>query len=62
MSKIIIPKGWRRLRRGTTIRKGDKLWVHGHEVWGCTSYAGEKIGTPLTDCLYIRRITPKAKP
>lgn len=47
-----IPKGWRRLRKGELIRKGDKYcWEWNDSIvapplsqWSTTEYEGKKVG------------------
>ena len=60
-----IPRGWRRLRTGTTVRKGDRAWGFSHQtelrdVWKfqeiCSTY------WPVdSDETIIRRIAKKGK-
>lgn len=55
--KPIIPKGWRRLPKGTLLKTGDECWVG--LGWVQTSLQGEAVEDRS---IYIRRITPKEKP
>ena len=52
-----IPRGWRKLRRGTILREGDHfLTNHGKEHFH-TMYVGDKVWESMgTKCTYIRRI------
>lgn len=59
-----IPKGWRKLRRGTLIRRGDRCrwYVPAAVGWRETECEGEKVGaTAFTEVTYIRRKVKKAR-
>jgi hypothetical protein len=54
-----IPKGWRKLRKGVTIKDGDKILDAWSGKWNATLAAGHKAGDILTPGPYIRRIKPR---
>lgn len=58
---IQIPKGWRRLRVGEVIRKGDRYLDNIESDWLLFCYG---IGTRLIECRFpsIRRIARPRKP
>jgi hypothetical protein len=57
--KIKIPKGWRKLRKGTVIERGDKFKVR--VGWERSCWWGEQVGGPLCLNTYIRRIKKGSK-
>ena len=64
--KINIPKGWRKLRKGTKLERNDKFYDEATEWWWCVSYccgsyAKHRSGVYLKSYTYIRRITKKGK-
>jgi hypothetical protein len=59
-ASIMIPKGWRRLRRGEIIREGDQSYDHHRLQFSFSFISGEKVGSERADCEpYIRK---RAKP
>lgn len=66
-TKIKIPAGWRRLRKGDVLRDGDKGWFPANTFGAVgkfefTAYAGERAGNRWADATpYIRRIPKKRK-
>jgi hypothetical protein len=50
-----IPRGWRRLRVGTILRKHDR-WISCLGVSAKTNYPGEPV---YDEELYIRRVAKK---
>lgn len=57
MSEPKIPKGWRKLRKGTVLTNEDKAFFKG-EGFDYTNCAGEEVGNWACDCEpYIRRVT-----
>lgn len=52
-SKVVTPKGWKRLKRGALIKSGDNYWFDGWHRTGAT-------GMQVESTLYIRKIR-KAK-
>lgn len=61
-AKIKIPKGWRKLRRGSIIRKGDRfVYIDGANL-AANRFVGAKTADACLDYgLTIRRITRPAK-
>lgn len=54
-----IPKGWKKVKRGTFLRKGDKFFSRFVEgFWMETLSAGEHYNSCNTN-IYIRKITKK---
>jgi hypothetical protein len=49
------PKGWRKLRKGTVIRKGDKYFCPMTQNWWYSGNIGLKVGFTLSSHTYIRR-------
>lgn len=64
--KPTIPKGWRKMKDGETIKRGDKFWAYGTGPWGTEGEEKDGCslhGTPYDSdsfTLYIRRIAKKA--
>ena len=58
-----IPKGWRKLRKGTIICEGDKfLFDFPKNQWLSTMAIGEKVGGGIVAMeTYIRRIKKGTK-
>ena len=58
-----IPKGWKKLRKGTVIVKGDKFFNSPKDIcfslWGLGERVGWNSGKPLVYIRKIRRIKPK---
>ena len=57
-TKIKIPKGWRKLRLGETVKEGE-YYVGGGELFKCYGLIGVKVGKwgiDTTTSPYIRRI------
>lgn len=63
-AEVKIPKGWRRLRRGTKIRKGDKVryWLPRDSGWALAICIGYSVGQTIQGPhIYIRRKAKKAR-
>ena len=63
-AEVKIPKGWRRLRRGTKIRQGDKVrwWLPSDSGWQGASCWGHSVGLTISGPhIYIRRKAKKAR-
>jgi hypothetical protein len=57
------PKGWRILKPGTVIKKGDKFYGYFEEAWMITSAQGTKVRPPekrVFVLAYARKIKRKA--
>jgi hypothetical protein len=53
--QIKIPKGWRKLKKGTLIRQGDRF-LDWRGRWISTRDQGWHVGE-LNGAIYIRKIT-----
>jgi hypothetical protein len=51
-----IPKGWRRLRRGTISKARDRFWWSTLKCWMDTAGVGLKIEGRRANLVHIRRI------
>lgn len=64
-----IPKGWRRLRKGAVVRKGDKYWSDRGQCWLYTNrwnkpwpeFLRTTSGFDLKDEIIRKIITKKRK-
>jgi hypothetical protein len=54
-TKIKIPKGWKKLGKGTFIKRGDKWFDCSNHRWNKSVSVGERVGF-LQD-IYIRKIS-----
>ena len=57
-TKVEIPKGYRRLRMGETVRKNDRLWVWWEHRWARLHYRAElldRVGDWDDEEVIIRR-------
>lgn len=56
MKTLKIPKGWRKLRKGTPLQKGDRGWGWDTGRWFYTTLALIRVGYGAADAEpYIRR-------
>lgn len=59
--QIVIPVGWRKLRKGTKLRGADRFASLNYGLWILTMLADYQVGRiKATEFTYIRRIAKKS--
>lgn len=53
--KLKILKGWKKLRRGSVIKRGDRFWSIFYQEWMLTQAQGEHV---QSHNVYIRKVKP----